>query len=318
MVKPPPAVAPDPDDPGAPKLKHGKPDHVKRAEREAAERPPEAPASAPVATARLEAPPPPAPSIPQEEQVDARIEKARDMSETFTETLPNYMVQQYATRYFMESRSEGWKALDILSTEVIYDKGKETYRNIRINNKLTKKPLEELGGTTSSGEFGSTLMDLFSRGTNASFRRRGSSTCSGRPAWLYDFTVELPNSHWTTHYASHTLRPAYKGSVWLDQADMRTLRIEMQAREIPDEYPLDAVEWVVEYGMVRMGTTHEYLVPVHAENMACWRGTGKCARNSTDFRNYRRFTGESTISTTESTIDFGADKQPAAPPNKKP
>jgi hypothetical protein len=317
-VKAPSPVAADPDDPGAPKIKRGKPERVKRAEAEATAHPPVASTPAPTTTAQLAAPPPAPPAPQEEEEEDARIVKAREKSESFTETLPNYMVQQMTTRYFLESRLEGWRALDILSTEVIYDKGKESYRNIRVNNRLVKKPIDEVGGSVSRGEFGSTLIDLFSMGTNAKFRRRGSSTCSGRPAWLYDFSVELQNSHWTTRYASHTLRPAYQGSVWLDQADMRTLRIEMQAREIPDEYPLDKVEWVVEYGLVRLGTTHEYLVPVHAENLACWRGTAKCARNSTDFRNYRRFTGESTISTTDSNIDFGADPQPAAAPKQKP
>jgi hypothetical protein len=295
-------ASPDPDDPGPPALRRGQPGRVKRAQQEALRQSVE------------EAPPAPVPPPPEEDQI---ILKARQVSEGFTESLPNYIVQQITTRYFSESHKPEWKALDILSTEVVYETGKESYRNVRINNKPVRKPLEEVSGTVSWGEFGTTLVDLLSPATNAQFRRRGASNTSGQPAWWYDFSVELPNSHWQTRYGSHSLRPAYKGSVWLDRTSLRVLRIEMQARNIPEEYPLDAVEWVVDYGVVRIGS-NPYLVPVHAENLACWRGTSRCARNSTDYRNYRRFTADATVYTTETNINFGGEAPPPAAPPKKP
>ena len=103
--------------------------------------------------------------------------------------------------------------------------------------------------------------------------------------------------------------PAYKGSVWIDKKTWRILRIEMQARNVPEEFPLDTIEWVVDYSFVRIGGA-EFLLPVHAENLSCWRGTTRCARNALDFRNYRKFTSESQITTTDSTITFDAEEPP--------
>jgi hypothetical protein len=285
----------DADDPGPPALRRGKPERVSRPEPQAAE-------------------PPPAP-VPEEtpEAEDPRIVKAREVARSFTETLPNYIVQQITTRYWNEKAKTDWRALDLLSAEVIYLNGKELYRDIRIDNKPVKQPLEELRGTVSHGEFGTTLADIFSPATDAHFTAMGTSNFSGRRAWKYDFRVEMPNSHWLTRFGSHSIRPAYHGTVWLDPATARVLRIEMQARDIPGDYPLDIIEWVVEYGQVRIGG-NEYLLPVHAEVLGCLRGTSRCSRNSTDYRNYRRFTAESQIYTTDSTIDFG--KEVPVPPQK--
>jgi hypothetical protein len=130
--------------------------------------------------------------------------------------------------------------------------------------------------------------------------------------------VERPNSHWETRIGGQSIFPAYKGTVWIDKKSVRVLRIEMQARNIPEEFPLDSVEWVVDYSFVRIGTG-QFLLPVHAENLSCWRGTSQCARNAIDFRNYRKFTSESQIMATDSTVSFeGEEKPPAKPaPDKK-
>jgi len=288
VVRPSPSRTPrDPDDPGPPILQRGKP---KRIGTEQAEE-----------TAVTASGAPPAQSEPRE---DERIVKAREAAGGFTESLPNYIVQQMTTRYYTDSVKADWKAQDILSAEVVYENGRESYRNIRIDNKPVKKPLEAVGGSVSHGEFGSTLADLFSPGTLARFSRRSQSRVSGHPAMKYDFEVALPHSHWQIRYGGQTIRPAYRGSVWIALEDARVLRIEMQARQLPEDYPLDAIEWVVEYGSVRIGP-NQYLLPVEAENLACLRGTSRCTRNTTFFRNYRRFTAESQVFTTDSTIDFG-------------
>jgi hypothetical protein len=224
------------------------------------------------------------------------------------------------TRYQSETRTPSWSAMDVVSAEVVYENGKESYRNIKINNKLINKPMDQIPGSSSRGEFGSTLRDLFSPATAADFRYRRDSIAAGLPSAVYDFSVERKNSHWETRIGGQSIFPAYKGSVWIDKKSMRVLRIEMQARSIPEEFPLNTVEWVVDYEFVRIGTA-QFLLPVHAENLSCWRGSFTCARNTIDFRNYRKFTSESQIMTTDSAISFdgeeGAAKPPAKPAEKK-
>jgi hypothetical protein len=298
-----PAPSVDPDDAGPPKVKRGKPERVVRAEREAAKAP--APAAAPVAVTVA--------SVTIDEPMeDPQIAKARETALEFTASLPNYLVRQHTTRYWSDTAKVEWRPLDVLSLTVVYENGKESYRNVRLNNKLTSKPLEALSGTVSQGEFGSTLADLLSSSTNAEFRRRGTTEAGGRSAWRFDFKVELTNSHWTIRTGSQSIRPAYKGTVWVERDTARVLRIEMQAQNLPGDYPLDVTEWMVEYGAVKLAT-REFLVPVKAEVLACWRGSAQCSRNATEFRNYQRFTGESDLYLVETNVDFGSEPAPAPP-----
>jgi len=89
--------------------------------------------------------------------------------------------------------------------------------------------------------------------------------------------------------------PAYRGSVWIDKQTGDVLRIEMQAKEIPEAFPEISVETAVDYDSIRLGTPEQFLLPVHSEALSCWRGSNDCQRNVIEFRNYHKFTGESNI-----------------------
>ena len=94
---------------------------------------------------------------------------------------------------------------------------------------------------------------------------------------------------------SQNYDPAYSGTVWIDPASARVMRIEMSARSFPSDFPSDDVESATDYEYVRLGDAKQYLLPVHSESLSCQRGTNDCSRNVIDFRNYRKYTGESTI-----------------------
>jgi len=57
----------------------------------------------------------------------------------------------------------------------------------------------------------------------------------------------------------------------------------------------DHVESATDYQYIRLGDAKQYLLPVHAETLTCQRGSDLCSRNTIDFRNYRKYSGESTI-----------------------
>jgi hypothetical protein len=214
------------------------------------------------------------------------IERARGAAFEFSANLPNFICQEVMARYRQRGREE--TPLDVVSAEVIYDHGKESYRNVKINNRPTDTGLEEISGSWSTGEFASTLLSVFSADTNARFRSVGASSISGSSAQVYDFEVPRENSRWTVHVDSQTLVPAYEGSVWVDPSTARVLRIEMQARNIPSDFPMDTIESAVDYSYVSIGGK-SFLLPVHAESLGCPRGAGDCSHNIIDFRNYHEF-----------------------------
>jgi hypothetical protein len=302
----------DADDPGPPKLGRG------RTPRRSTT--PDTEPSQPVQTASARPPvPPPSPTAPvempdrnvaiapqpapqpqrapqQSEHHDPVIEKAREKAGEFTETLPSYVCQEMMARFYNVSHTVNWQPQDVVSMEVVYDNGKESYRNIAVNNKPSKKSMEELGGAWSTGEFGTVLIDLFSPATAADFRYRRGATTSGRSSLVYDFNVDQPNSHWNIIGASQSYKPAYRGTVWIDKQTYRVLRIEMQAYRFPEDFPFDKVESATDYEYVRFAADLQYLMPVHAETLMCSRGTNQCSMNKIDFRNYHKYAGESVIS----------------------
>jgi len=273
----------DPGDSGPPVLKRGKP--ARESDSSAgdtingpsAEPAPVAPRPTPVAAAR-----------------QSLVDQARVVAANFLEGLPNYVCQESTTRYASETREPNWQALDVVSTEVVFEDGKERYRNLQINGRPSKKPPEE-SGAWSTGEFGTILGDLFSPATAADFKRVQDDTIEHQPATIYDFRVDRRRSAWRIHVPGQYVLPAYKGSVWLDKNSGHTLRIEMQGKDIPEAFPLISIETAVDYDYVTLGATEKYLLPVHAEILSCERGSNVCERNVIEFRNYHKFTGESTI-----------------------
>jgi hypothetical protein len=217
---------------------------------------------------------------------EALIERARQAAFEFSGNLPNFICQEFMARYRQRGRQE--TSLDVVSAEIIYDHAKESYRNVKINDRPTNTGLEEIGGSWSTGEFASTLLDLFSAATDARFRSAGASSISGLSAQVYDFEVPRENSHWKVNVDSQTLVPAYTGSVWVDPSTARVLRIEIQARNIPSDFPMDIMESAVDYSYVSISGT-SFLLPVHAESLGCPRGAGDCSHNIIDFRNYHEF-----------------------------
>jgi hypothetical protein len=252
---------------------------------------------------------------------DPFLVEARAATEGFTETLPNFIVEQLTWRSVSETRPAKWKPLDRVEAEVVYDNGMERYQNIRVGGKPLKKGSPEESGTWSAGEFNTIQLGLLHPGTQADFRSRGSTRINAKTAKLYGYNVEQINSRWKITFDGVTIMPAYRGRVWFHTESKRILRIEMEAIQIPEDYPMDKVETAVDYEFVKIGP-NQYLLPVKSDVLACQRGSTICSHNEIHFRNYRRFTAESTISTTDSAITFeGGEKpeEPAAPAeNPKP
>lgn len=214
---------------------------------------------------------------------------------TFTNGLPNFLCQQITTRYAEASKSEGWQPVDIITAKVVYENGGETYKDISLGGKKTNKSMLELGGSTSTGEFAATLRDVFSPATQAKFQFSKTAQVASTTVSVYHFTVELPNSHWSIKVGSQLLRPAYSGDVWINKSNSEVRKIEMQADNVPANFPMRSVYTSVAYDPVRLGTSN-FLLPVVAVNQACERKSTTCSKNDVEWRDYHKYSGESTIS----------------------
>ena len=263
-------------------------------------------------------PPPPAsgPSTRSAAPVDDTIEQARRVSYEFQEKIPNFLCDQITFRHQGEGWPKPvWKLQDRISAELMFNDGAESYRNVKTGGKLLglgkNKPPEQTGNW-SSGDWISITLDVLQPSTDAAFKFSKEDTIGGRKARKYTYSVRQPNSHWRVEPSGYPIKPAYRGAVWIDTESYRVLRVEMEARQLPENYPLNIVEMTTELGPVNIaGQT--YLLPVMAANLSCQRDTVTCHKNELEFRNYRRFSAESTISATDSSVKYDGAEDAAKP-----
>jgi hypothetical protein len=238
--------------------------------------------------------PAPAPAKPLGSDAET-IQEAREVAARFTDDLPNFTAQQFTTRYFSLTWPARWQKIDEVTADVAHVDGKEEYRNIKVNGAPVNQPPER-SGSWSTGEFSTTMEDILSIPTAAKFKRRGDDRISGRPSVVYDLTVAASNSHWTIAAPDgRAMQPAYEGSIWIDKETRRVLRIEMRTLDLPQDFPFLKAESTLTYGFVKIDNK-PYLLPTGSENLGCARGSGSCTRNTIEFKDYKKFTTESSIS----------------------
>ncbi|MDP8979605.1 MAG: copper-binding protein [Acidobacteriota bacterium] len=278
-------------DPGPPKLKRGIP-APKKSSAPLVEVPPEAAAAAAAAPPVTSPPAAPAVEKPGDPRV-ALIEKARAAAGTYLDSLPNYLCRQITTRYRSLSHHIDWQPIDVVTADVIYQDHKEQYDNLTVGGKALKKG-QAVPGSWSRGELGGMLGELFSPASGAEFHFVKDSTIAGTPVSVYDFDIARGRSSWTIQLPGQYIESAHRGSVWLEKSTANVRRIEIEGVDIPEAFPLDKVEAAVDFDNLAIGG-NKYLVPVHADLLACFRESTQCERNTIDFRNYRRFGAGSTI-----------------------
>jgi len=297
------AAKKDADEDARPKLHFGKPEEKPSSDTDSVERDPELASAAPAPDIPSA---PEAPAAPKRDLHVEFLEKARETTFNFTDGLPNYMCQEYVTRYASENHAGTlWKPQDVVSADIVWDKDKgEEYRNVSVGGKKVD-PEKEGDRTWSAGEFGSILMDILSPDTAAQFQYARNATLRHTDTLMYDFSVDRPHSHWTVKEGGQMMKPAYSGTIWFEKSSGRVLRLEYSAEDIPKEFPADTVERSIDYEYVQLGQ-RRFLLPVHSDVLGCQRGSSLCYKNAIDFRNYHKYGSEAGIT-------FGGAEQNAPP-----
>ncbi len=261
--------------------------------------------------------PPPAPRIGQRPVEYSRdpigylppsdpvLLKAIDANQAFDDELPNFLCRQVMQRSRSRNLGKTWKDEDIVEAEVLIVEQVEEYRDITIDGEPTgAKDLSQIGGWWSTGEYGTVMYNLFIPPSQTKFEEAGPDTIGDRRTLVYDYEIEQENSRWTLRVNNREYSPGHGGKVWLDLETARAIRIETAATYLPHDYPLNRAAIVLEYGDVEIDG-ESYLLPVLAENLGCIRDTARCQKTRIEFRDYRKFSSESTLFTTDSDIDFG-------------
>src|SRR5262249_23476081 len=222
------------------------------------------------------------------------IEQARYHALDFAADLPNFVVTQLVTRSVQQPGARDWRIQDRLDVQLTYraDKGEE-YKLVSVDGRPARQSYDQLGGSTSAGEFGSFLASLFAPSSRAQFVQVKHESFRGRDTVVYDFTVKKVNStvQITDKDQNRSIITAYKGSLWIDSESKLVLRVESSSFDIVPGFPITLAENSVEYDWVTIAG-ERFLLPVRAEVLLGRDRDRFYSRNVIEFRNYHKYEGD--------------------------
>src|SRR5262249_12602345 len=219
--------------------------------------------SLPGAGARTpEAKPVPIPPPSSEEQ--ARIlDEVRHYVLNYSKSLPDYICTQVVRRYAAPRNSGSWQLLDTLTIRLSYFEQKEDYKLIMVNNQVTQQNYHQIGGATSSGEFGSMTKMTFEPKTFTRFEWDHWGTLRGRRSLVFKYRVAQMNSEWhiIERDAKLDIITAYHGLVYVDRETHQVLRMTLDAEDIPPSFPVREARTVLDYDYVDI-SGRRFLLPL--------------------------------------------------------
>jgi hypothetical protein len=222
------------------------------------------------------------------------IEQARYKALDFAADLPNFVVTQLVTRSVQQPGVRDWRIQDRLNVQLTYraDKGEE-YKLVSIDGKPARQSYDQLGGSTSAGEFGSFLASLFAPSSRAQFVEVKRDNFRNRDTIIYDFTVKKVNStvQITDKDQNRSIITGYKGSLWIDAETKQVLRVESTSFDIAPGFPITLAENSVEYDWCTIAG-ERYLLPVRAEVLLGRDRDRFYSKNIIEFRDYHKYEGD--------------------------
>lgn len=264
-------------------------------------------------SAKLAPPPPAAPKpapvvIPAPDSVKQReiLDEVTRNALNYTKSLPNFLCTQVTRQHLAPLGSESWSLVGTIQEHLAYVDGKEDYKVVMVDD----KPVSNVGhmqvqGNKSSGEFGTMLSEIFAPSSHTQFGWDHWGTLRGRRMYVFNYRVLQENSKYSIEdeQSRRTIVPGYHGLVYADRDTGMVMRIVLQCENIPPDFPVQDVSETLDYDFADI-SGQKFVLPLHADLHS--RGGRVQAWNELEFRLYRKFS-------TESTITFDTPDAPSEP-----
>jgi hypothetical protein len=239
---------------------------------------------------------------PSDRDLETLIERGRYKAIEYAQSLPDFMVTEVIHRYAGKIGEYGGNPIDTLTVQLSYLQHKEDHKLMLIDGKTTRKTFETLQGTIGRGEFGTTMNAVFDPASQTNFHWQSWKDVRKHRVAVVGYEVNGPHSRYRLGSSfdgrAFEMDVGYHGVLEIDSETGEVVHLEYVADRIPDALHLRYAGTTVDYAVADIGG-QKYLLPSRSEMEM--RGQTDWARNVTDFRNYRKFSAESTIK-------FGAGK----------
>jgi len=240
----------------------------------------------------------------------------------YTRSLPNFICTEVVHRYrYVEPRrtlptrgmtrgpirgqidddlsgAGSWTPFDVLTVKLSYFENREKYELTLVNGRQTRATYESTGGAISEGDFGSVMLEIFSPDSGTKFQWDHWTHLRKRLTRVYSYYTAKERSHYRIGVGEHPgdrniVIAGRRGFVYADAATSMVMRITGEAESIPVDFPVLAQSSILDYDYGDVGGK-QFLLPLRVQNQM------KTARiyfkNVAEFKEYRKFTGESSIS----------------------
>ena len=272
-------------------------------------------------------PPPTGPPPPSAAEQEAVIREVRENGLNYTKTLPDFICLQVTRRsvdqHFQPGSQGSWSPADRILEKLTFFDQREKYEPISVNDKaLLGKDWESIGGSISRGEFGTSLKEIFSPETEAEFRWTRWGTLRGNLCHVYSYRIEQSRSKETISYnRQEQITAGYHGLIYVQKGSNAILRVTIEP-EIPVSFPVQDIHQSIDYNYVDI-SGQKFLLPLVSQ--VVMRTGREGSKNEIDFRSYRKYSADTTITFDDSDAEPLPEDQKtdtAAPktdvPHKKP
>ncbi|HTS66234.1 MAG TPA: aspartyl protease family protein [Candidatus Acidoferrales bacterium] len=233
--------------------------------------------------------------------------------------LPDFTCRRVTRHLRRKSGAADWQFQVKVAQELSYYGHEEHYQIVEVNDAPKKKlPLAVIGEgfVSTNGNFGWILAQLFDPATQPAFQWKGWETLRDRQAYVFAYRVALANSQaqssrcvsWVLFQNCKSVTYGYHGLLYIERDSPRVMRITLEPEDVPVSHSPGSES--VDYERVTVAGA-EYLLPV-ADTYET--NTGKILfRNESVYEDYRKFTAESSMTTTMEPVT-SAPPVKAAPP----
>lgn len=240
--------------------------------------------------------------LPEPKEVAEILSKAREANLAAVEEMPDFVVKQLIQRSAAYAGTNNFRNLDRLVVAVSYRaEGKEEYKVLSVNGVLQNNPqsrgsYEETGGTSSTGEFVTVLAKIFKTESETKFDAADTDLIRGRKAVVFYYSIEREKAKQllvaSGAFTDSTIT-GMKGKIWIDRENFRVLKIESEATEIPESFPIRSARRVIDYEWVTI-SDEKFLLPSLSDVRLTFRESKNIfeSKNVIRFREYQKYGSE--------------------------
>ena len=234
----------------------------------------------------------------------AILDDARDYVANYDNNLPDFVCTEVEHRLLAPrpggryggraGEDPSYQESDTVTNRLSYFEHKEEKKPILVNSRPVFTSYENLNGSTSSGDFGAMLRDLFARRAQARFEWARWATLRGRLTMVFSFRVTQPNSTFSIGVKDlkREIVVGYSGEVFIDKATHKVTRLLQVAQDIPPDFPIRHAQERLDYDYADIGG-HQYLLPYRGELVM--EGEQVFSKNLLDFLHYKKYSADSAI-----------------------